>query len=176
MRMLLPHLRIGWLAVSLVIFASCASTKKVSQQQRYMNEQYRELKDVLNEADVTIIKDSIKVIFSNGVLFESGSDQLRDDIKPAFQRFAQLLNKYDKTKIIIAGHTDNTGSVEFNRELSEKRAKSAKELLSSYQVKEDRMFTWGMADRDPLADNSTKEGRARNRRVEFVILYNVKEG
>ncbi len=176
MRMLLPRLRIGYLAaISLLVFTSCASTKKLSQQQRYMNDQYQELKASLNEADVTIIKDSIKVIFSNGVLFESGSDALRDDIKPAFQRFAKLLNKYDHTKIIVAGHTDNTGTADFNRELSERRARSAKQLLSSYQVQEDRMFTWGMGHREPLADNNTTEGRAKNRRVEFVILYNVKE-
>ncbi|GAA0534787.1 OmpA family protein [Chitinophaga japonensis] len=158
-----------------VLFASCTATKKVSQQQKYMNDQYRELKSALNEAEVSIIKDSIKVIFSNGVLFASSSDELKEDIKPAFERFAGVLNKYDKTKIIITGHTDNTGTDAYNRELSEKRAVSAKQLLATYQVAEDRMFTWGMEDREPLASNSTDEGRSRNRRVEFVILYNVKE-
>jgi outer membrane protein OmpA-like peptidoglycan-associated protein len=163
------------LAAALILFASCAASKKVSQQQRYMNDQYRELKHELNEAEVSIIKDSIKVIFSYGVLFETSSDQLKEDIKPAFQRFAGVLNKYDKTKIIASGHTDNTGASAYNRELSEKRALSAKQLLSSYQVKEDRIFTWGMGDKEPVAANDTEEGRARNRRVEFVILYNVKE-
>jgi outer membrane protein OmpA-like peptidoglycan-associated protein len=140
-----------------------------------MNDQYRELKHTLNEADVSIIKDSIKVIFSYGVLFETSSDQLKDDIKPAFQRFAGVLNRFDKTKILITGHTDNTGTSDYNRELSEKRAASARQLLSSYQVQDDRMFTWGMGERVPVAANDTEEGRARNRRVEFVILYNVKE-
>lgn len=154
---------------------SCAASKKVSRQQQYMNDQYRELKHALNEAEVSIISDSIKVIFSYGVLFGSSSDQLKEDIKPAFQRFAGVLNKYDKTKILITGHTDNTGTADYNRELSEKRATSAKQLLNSYQVQDDRMFTWGMGERAPVAANDTEEGRARNRRVEFVILYNVKE-
>jgi outer membrane protein OmpA-like peptidoglycan-associated protein len=164
-----------FLAISLILLASCAASRKMSKEQRYMNDQYRELKHALNEADVSIIKDSIKVIFSYGVLFETSSDQLKDGIKPAFQRFATVLNKYDKTKIIVTGHTDNTGTSAYNRELSEKRALSAKQLLGSSQVQEDRIFTWGMGEREPLAANDTEEGRARNRRVEFVILYNVKE-
>lgn len=160
---------------AIFLLASCAASKKVSKQQQYMNDQYRELKHALNEADVSIIKDSIKVIFSYGVLFETSSDQLKDDIKPAFQRFAGVLNKFDKTKILITGHTDNTGTSDYNRELSEKRAASAKQLLNSYQVQDERMFTWGMGERAPVAANDTEDGRARNRRVEFVILYNVKE-
>jgi len=160
---------------AIFLLASCAASKKVSKQQQYMNDQYRELKHALNEADVSIIKDSIKVIFSYGVLFETSSDQLKDDIKPAFQRFAGVLNKFDKTKILVTGHTDNTGTSDYNRELSEKRAASAKQLLNSYQVQDERMFTWGMGERAPVAANDTEEGRARNRRVEFVILYNVKE-
>ena len=168
-------MRIVVRAVFFIFLVSCAASKKVSKQQQYMNDQYRELKHALNEADVSIIKDSIKVIFSYGVLFETSSDQLKDDVKPAFQRFAGVLNKFDKTKILVTGHTDNTGTSDYNRELSEKRAASAKQLLNSYQVRDDRMFTWGMGERAPVAANDTEEGRAHNRRVEFVILYNVKE-
>ncbi|HEY1166022.1 MAG TPA: OmpA family protein, partial [Chitinophaga sp.] len=121
---------------AIFLLASCAASKKVSKQQQYMNDQYRELKQALNEADVSIIKDSIKVIFSYGVLFETSSDQLKNDIKPAFQRFAGVLNKFDKTKILITGHTDNPGTSDYNRELSEKRAASARQLLNSYQVQD----------------------------------------
>jgi outer membrane protein OmpA-like peptidoglycan-associated protein len=172
----LPLPRVGIIVTAaFLLLTSCAASRKVSKQQKYMNDQYRELKHALNEADVSIIRDSIKVIFSYGVLFETSSDQLKDDIKPAFQRFGEVLNKFDKTKILITGHTDNTGTSDYNRELSEKRAASAKQLLSSYQVNEDRMFTWGMGERAPVTANDTEEGRASNRRVEFVILYNVKE-
>lgn len=161
--------------VAILLLTSCAASRKISKQQQYMNDQYRELKHALNEAEVSIIKDSIKVIFSYGVLFETSSDKLKDEIKPAFQRFAGVLNKFDKTKVLITGHTDNTGTPDYNRELSEKRAASAKSLLGSYQVSDDRMFTWGMGERAPITSNDNEEGRARNRRVEFVILYNVKE-
>ncbi|TWF41359.1 outer membrane protein OmpA-like peptidoglycan-associated protein [Chitinophaga polysaccharea] len=161
--------------VAMAFMASCASTRKSSSPHVYMSKQYEELKNVLNEAEVSIIKDSLKVIFPNNVLFASSSDQVNDAIKPTFSRFAEILNKYGKTKILITGHTDNTGSADYNRELSEKRAASAKGLLSSFNVNNDRMFTWGLSDRDPIASNNTDAGKARNRRVEFVILYDVKQ-
>ncbi|PSL48324.1 outer membrane protein OmpA-like peptidoglycan-associated protein [Chitinophaga niastensis] len=173
-RMLLTS-RYGLYAVIAIAFmASCASSKKSTSQHAYMNEQYKELKNILNEADVSIIKDSLKVIFPNNVLFASSSDQLNDKIKPTFEHFADVLNKYNKTKILITGHTDNTGAADYNRELSEKRATAAKQMLNTDKVSNDRMFTWGLADRDPIDTNDTEAGKAKNRRVEFVILYDVK--
>lgn len=159
---------------ALIVLTSCAASKKLTAEQQYMNKQYKELKTVLNEAEVSILNDSLKVIFPDHVLFATASDQLKDDIKPTFERFAGVLNKYDKTKIMITGHTDNTGAETYNRDLSEKRAVSAKQLLNSNKVNNERMFTWGLADHVPVADNATDAGKAKNRRVEFVILYNLK--
>lgn len=160
--------------VTIVLIASCASSRKSSSQHVYMNKQYEELKNTLNDAEVSIIKDSLKVIFPNNVLFASSSDQVNEAVKPTFKHFADVLNKYNKTKILITGHTDNTGAADYNRDLSERRATGAKSLLSSFDVNSDRMFTWGLSDRDPIAPNTTEAGKAKNRRVEFVILYDVK--
>lgn len=162
------------LLAAFIFLTSCSASKKLTAEQRYMNKQYKELKNVLNEADVSILNDSLKVIFPDHILFATASDQLKDDIKPTFERFAGVLNKFEKTKILITGHTDNTGAADYNRNLSEMRAKNARELLNNYKVDIDRMFTWGLGDRDPIADNATDAGKAKNRRVEFVILYNVK--
>jgi len=168
--------RYGLMALmAVVLLASCAASKKSSSPHVYMNKQYKELKNVLNEAEVSIIKDSLKVIFPNNVLFASASDQVNESIKPTFSHFAEILNKYNKTKILITGHTDNTGAANYNRDLSERRAASAKQLLGSFNVSNDRMFTWGLSDRDPIATNDTEAGKAKNRRVEFVILYDVKD-
>ncbi|HVI48824.1 MAG TPA: OmpA family protein [Chitinophaga sp.] len=173
-RMFLP-LRYWLYAITAIFFiTSCASSKKSASPHVYMQKQYKELKDVLNGAEVSIIQDSVKVIFPNNVLFATSSDQLSDAIKPTFGHFADILNKYGKTKILITGHTDNTGNTDYNRDLSEKRANAARSLLQEFKVSSDRMFTWGLADRDPIASNSTDAGRAKNRRVEFVILYDVK--
>lgn len=160
--------------LGIALMTSCAASKKSTSHQTYMNKQYQELKDVLNEAEVSIIKDSVKVIFPNNVLFASSSDQLNERVKPMFTQFADVLNRYNKTKILITGHTDNTGAADYNRQLSEKRAMSAKQLLNENKVSNDRMFTWGLADRNPLGPNTTEAGKAKNRRVEFVILYDMK--
>lgn len=154
---------------------SCAASRKSSSPHQYMNKQYMELKGILNEAEVSIIKDSVKVIFPNNVLFASASDQLKEEIRPTFARFADVLKKYDKTKIIVTGYTDNTGTDQYNNELSEKRAVSGKQLLMENGVASERMYTWGFGSRVPAASNDTEEGRAKNRRVEFVILYDVKQ-
>ncbi|NLR64303.1 OmpA family protein [Chitinophaga varians] len=174
-RMLMTSRYWVYALLAVTFMASCASSKKSASPHVYMTKQYKELKNVLNEAEVSIIKDSLKVIFPNNVLFASSSDELKPEIRPTFGHFADVLNKYSKTKILITGHTDSTGSANYNRELSEKRAVHAKELLNEFKVNNDRMFTWGLADRDPIASNSTEEGKARNRRVEFVILYDVKD-
>lgn len=158
---------------AVALLTSCAASKKNSSG-AYMKKQYKELKKVLNDADVSIINDSLKVIFPNNVLFATGSDQLKEEVKPTFQRFAGVLTKYDKTKILVTGYTDNTGTDQINNDLSEKRAVSGKKLLNENGVADDRMFTWGLGSRHPLAANDTEEGRARNRRIEFVILYDVK--
>ena len=161
-------------AAAVTLLASCAASRKTPSTQQYMNKQYKELKDVLNEAEVSIISDSVKVIFPNSVLFASGADQLKEEIKPTFGRFANVLKKYEKTKIIVTGYTDNTGNEQYNNTLSEKRAVNGKALLVENGVAADRMFTWGFGQRVPVASNDTEEGRAKNRRVEFVILYDVK--
>ncbi|SEW39483.1 OmpA family protein [Chitinophaga arvensicola] len=173
-RMLLTSRYCLLAVVTIVLIASCASSRKSSSQHVYMNKQYEELKNTLNDAEVSIIKDSLKVIFPNNVLFASSSDQINEAVQPTFKHFADVLNKYNKTKILITGHTDNTGAAEYNRDLSERRAAGAKKLLTSFDVNTDRMFTWGLSDRDPVAPNNTEAGKAKNRRVEFVILYDVK--
>ncbi len=168
------NLRSALLVAAVALLTSCAASKKSGGTHAYMKKQYQELKGALNEAEVSIIQDSVKVIFPHHVLFATGSDQLKDEVRPTFGRFAGVLNKYDKTKILITGYTDNTGADQFNNDLSEKRAKSGKQLLVENSVPDGRIFTWGLGARHPIATNDTDEGKARNRRVEFVILYDVK--
>ena len=78
------------------------------------------------------------------------------------------------TNIQIIGHTDNTGSVDYNQTLSEKRAKSVYDYLMNQGVSADRMVFEGKGVHQPVADNSTAEGRALNRRVEITIVANEK--
>ncbi len=88
---------------------------------------------------------------------------------------AQVARKYDKTIIEIAGHTDNVGGTDFNRQLAQRRASTVARYLTSKGVSEPRIMTAAGGEDHPIASNSTEQGRAANRRVE-VTLAPLKEG
>lgn len=149
--------------------ASCKLSKK--KQHHYMEGIYKEVKETFPEATVKIINDSIKIIFPNNIIFTTGSAELIPLFYQKLARFSMVLAKYEQTKLLITGHTDNTGEEESNNALSKERSRAVKERLLELKVKDERIFTWGLGQKSPIATNETEEGRALNRRVEFVILY-----
>lgn len=102
----------------------------------------------------------------------------RADLKAPYRgelsQLAAILNKYEDTNILLAGHTDSTGSDDHNLELSRRRADSVANYLASQNVNRARFSTEGYGKTDPVASNDTAEGRARNRRVEVAIWANEK--
>ncbi len=86
-------------------------------------------------------------------------------------RNGMLLKDNPKIKVEIGGHTDSGGSAKANQKISEKRAQSAKKYIQDkFNIPDDRMMVKGYGSTKPIADNKTKEGRAKNRRVEFRIV------
>jgi outer membrane protein OmpA-like peptidoglycan-associated protein len=158
-------------AIACMLIVSCSASRKVNKQKAYIKNSYNAIKKEIPNADVTIVNDTIKVLFPNHLLFKSSSATINDAIEPTFVRFSKVLGKYKKTKILINGYTDNTGTSEVNLDLSQKRAESAKAKLIAYQVKESRLFAWGHGSKNPIADNQTEDGKTRNRRVEFIVVY-----
>lgn len=157
--------------ISLLAF-SCKSGKSLTKRKKYMERTYISVKDVLNDAEVTLLTDTVKVVFKDNVLFDFNKAEIHSNMYPAFERFSKVLNRFDKTNILIVGHTDSVGGDNANnRQLSLRRADSARNLLVSYKVAIDRINTWGFGAKEPIASNATEEGRARNRRVEFIMLY-----
>lgn len=159
------------LLISSVLFVSCGSSKKGVS--KYQEKTYKKLKKELPEASVTIVNDSIKVLFPNHLLFKTGSADLNETVNPTFVRFSKVLNKYNKTKILINGYTDNTGNKDANHVLSQKRAESALKKLVDVKVTQKRLFSWGHGENNPRAKNDTESGREQNRRVEFIVLYDL---
>lgn len=94
------------------------------------------------------------------------SDQLIDDLKS----FAQFLEQNSGYDAIIFGYTDSQGDDAFNKELSQKRANAVKEALTRYGIKITRLTAIGKGEADPIADNATPEGRAKNRRIEVELI------
>jgi outer membrane protein OmpA-like peptidoglycan-associated protein len=115
---------------------------------------------------------AIKVTFESGILFATGKSNLSESSKSALSKFAASLKETLETDVTIYGHTDNTGTREVNVKLSNERAASVASFLNNNGVATTRMTTEGKAFDEPVADNTTAEGRAKNRRVEIYITAN----
>ena len=100
--------------------------------------------------------------------FDTGKSVIRDESMPIIDQIVQMLNSNPELKLSVEGHTDNVGSPASNKTLSEARAKSVVSAIVSQGVAADRLSPVGFGQDKPIADNSTDEGRAKNRRVELV--------
>ena len=109
------------------------------------------------------------VISMSYVLFDIGKSTLPCELKTNLAKVAGILLVYRDSQIIVEGHTDNTGSAEFNQTLSEERAYNVKEFLIEIGVDENRLSSVGYGLTRPDASNLTKEGRKLNRRVDIIV-------
>ena len=121
-------------------------------------------------SNVTKTDRGLMMTFDSDLLFPINSSYLTDKAKVALEEFVSLAKKHPQALIQIDGHTDATGTADYNQWLSEKRAVSVKTYLQSLGVSGSRMETRGHGQVQPVATNQTKEGRQQNRRVEITIL------
>ena len=133
----------------------------------------------LEGANVEVVTDAndlkaVKVTFESGILFNTNSSTLSDASKAALKKFATEMADLPDTDLTILGHTDNTGTAEYNDKLSVERANSVASYLQNCGMTRDRMTIEGRSFHEPVADNNTKEGRLQNRRVEIYITANEK--
>ena len=115
---------------------------------------------------------AIKVTFDSGILFATNKSNLSAEAKSNLKKFADEMKDLSDTDITIYGHTDNTGSAEVNERLSLQRANAVSAELQADGIAKSRITTEGKSFTMPVADNSTAEGRAQNRRVEVFISAN----
>lgn len=139
---------------------------------QYMDKQAAEIRNDLEGAKVERVGEGIVVTFDSGLLFDFDSDALRRTTRENLAQLANTLKKYDETDVIIFGHTDSTGDPKYNRDLSERRAESVQDYLTSLSVASNRLQPEGMGESDPVTTNDTEEGRQLNRRVEVTIKAN----
>jgi len=107
-------------------------------------------------------------IVTHGILFDTGKDVIKAESLPTLKSILAILNDNPDLKFSIEGHTDNQGSKGINQPLSEKRAEAVMAWLSGKGIDSARLKTKGFGDSMPIDTNGTLEGRANNRRVEFV--------
>lgn len=140
----------------------------------YMDKQAEEMQRDIEGARIERIGEGIKITFDSGILFEVDKSSLQTQAQENLQKLAVILNKYADTEVLIEGHTDNTGSEEYNMDLSLRRAQSVANFLASQQVNPGRFRTMAYGESQPIASNDTAEGRQQNRRVEIAIFANEK--
>jgi outer membrane protein OmpA-like peptidoglycan-associated protein len=141
-----------------------------------MDKQKKEIERAVPEATVETVNggEALKVTFDTGILFATNSSTLSQASRHALGNLGATLENNPDTDLRIVGHTDNTGRVDYNQTLSEKRAQSVYDYLMSQGISNARMAYEGRGIHDPVAGNDTPEGRALNRRVEILILANEK--
>lgn len=138
-----------------------------------LDRQARELRGSL-DSDIDVINtgDELIVRMPNDLVFDFDSATVRSGLRQDLLTLANSLNKYPETSVQIVGHTDNVGSFEYNRDLSQRRAGAVASVIRSGGVASSRLRTFGAGYDQPIASNRTPEGRAANRRVEITIRPN----
>lgn len=139
-----------------------------------MDRQAAEIKQTVPGATVTRAGEGIVVNFDSGILFDIDKSDLKPAAQTNLHNLAVSMRENLETNISIIGHTDSTGSAEHNMDLSIRRAESVKSYLVADSVSASRLTTVGKGETEPIASNSTPEGRAKNRFVEIVIVANDK--
>ncbi len=143
----------------------------------YMEQQRRDFEKLLApEISAGVIRveslsdNRLLVGMTSETSFEVDSDQIKPGFHSTLEKISGVVNKYGKTRLVIAGHTDSTGSTEHNQELSERRAQAVQGYLLSENVYPNRLGASGYGEGQPVASNDTEQGRSKNRRVDITII------
>jgi outer membrane protein OmpA-like peptidoglycan-associated protein len=137
----------------------------------YLDKQAREMEEI-EGAEVQRQGDELRVTFDNAILFDYDSSALKTASQDQLTEVADVLSRYPDTDILVLGHTDSSGSDDYNQSLSERRASAVRGFLMGAGVASSRITARGYGETAPVADNGSESGRAQNRRVELNVQVN----
>lgn len=138
----------------------------------YMDAQEAKLRKQLRGSGVSVERagDSINLIMPGNITFATNSANINSTYYAVLDSVALVIAEYDKTLVVVAGHTDSDGSDSFNQDLSQRRASSVSTYLISQGILPVRLETIGFGEAEPIATNASAEGKQLNRRVEITLL------
>ena len=142
-----------------------------------MDKQAKKIEEEIPGADVKRVDDGIVVTFdenNGGVYFDTNKYNINNKSRQTLDKLSAILKEYPDTNVIVAGHTDNVGKDEYNLGLSQRRAQAVTNYFKSKGLSGSRFTTKWYGERNPVASNETADGRAKNRRVNVVIVPNEK--
>ena len=137
----------------------------------YADKQEAELRKQMEGTGVQVQRqgDDLKLVMPGNITFATGSSSVSSQAEWTLGTVAESLRKYPGSNVEVSGHTDNVGSLASNNELSQKRAISVAKILVGQGVEKSRIQVFGAGPTQPIASNSTEEGRQANRRVEIKL-------
>lgn len=137
----------------------------------YMDVQEAKLREELKSTGVGVTREGNNIVLNmpSNITFASDSDSLKPEFHQTLDSVVKVLAKYESTLVTVTGHTDSSGAAGYNQKLSERRAASVATYLAQKGVKQERLAAIGYGESHPVADNSTAQGKARNRRVELTL-------
>ncbi len=133
---------------------------------RRMDQQAKELERI---AETKRTEQGLVTKLKSDILFDTGKAELKPGARENLKKMADIMKKYPENVLTVKGHTDNTGSATINETLSQRRAEAVKSQLVASGLPSTAMSTVGLGPAQPVADNSSKEGRQQNRRVEIEV-------
>jgi outer membrane protein OmpA-like peptidoglycan-associated protein len=138
----------------------------------YMDRQEQELRRRTAGTDIRVIRqgDDLVLNMPSNVTFATNEASVQPQFRATLDQVADVLKQYNQTYIDVYGHTDSTGSDSYNLSLSQRRAASVADYLTSRGVQSARLGTRGFGETQPIASNDTEEGKAANRRVEIKLV------
>lgn len=136
-----------------------------------MDRQAEALQQSITNPNVQIVNHGthLQVVMPEGILFATSSAAVSGPAQSDLYAVARNLNQYPNTRVEVIGHTDSTGSMALNMDLSQRRAQAVTGILAAAGVAQNRLVARGVGPNQPVASNATVQGRAQNRRVEILI-------
>jgi outer membrane protein OmpA-like peptidoglycan-associated protein len=135
----------------------------------YMDAQEEKLARIPGTTVERVDEETLLVRFDSDILFDFDSAALRSDARHTVDEVAEVLAEYEKTAVVVQGHTDSRGTDEYNQTLSERRATSVQRRLEGQGIAADRIAVQGLGEEYPVASNGDESGRQLNRRVEVMV-------
>jgi len=143
----------------------------------YMDSQKKDLEKALKpEMDKGVIriqkldKNRLLLSMTAETAFDVNATTIKTGFHYSLNKLAKILNKYGKTELLIIGHTDSTGSAQYNQGLSIRRAQAVEQYLLARKVVTQRLSSYGKGESQPVASNATAAGRRLNRRVDILVV------
>jgi outer membrane protein OmpA-like peptidoglycan-associated protein len=144
-----------------------AENERARQLREEMDKRFKELESTL----IKVRKDARGTIVSmSDILFGFDKADVTQNLKTPLAKIAGILTVYKDCKVLVEGHTDNIGTADYNKSLSERRAVNVRDFLVEQGIGKDRLTAMGYGMTKPYVSNTTKEGRQKNRRVDLVIV------